>query len=212
MNIRLLISCLALGLLAAGGCAAGPKVITDFDPSAEFSAFHTFAFSGITDRGREIGVSDNSPLRGRIKEMIDEQLAAKGFRQVSMEDHPDLLVHIFFGVKDKQHVQSTGMTPGPYGPGYGWGPGYYGRGLGYYGRPVEAYEYHDGEWDRANSSRVTIHEDREGTLIVDLAESSKKELVWRAVIKAVLGDNLEKNFEMANKGVAKAFKSYPPAK
>ena len=212
MNIRLLIAGLALGLLAAGGCAAGPKVITDFDPSAEFSAFHTFAFSGITDRGREIGVSDNSPLRGRIKEMIDEQLAAKGFRQVSVEDHPDLLVHIFFGVKDKQHVQSTGMTPGPYGPGYGWGPGYYGRGLGYYGRPVETYEYHDGEWDRVNSSRVTIHEDREGTLIVDLAESSKKSLVWRAVIMAVLGDNLEKNFEMANKGVAEAFKSYPPAK
>jgi hypothetical protein len=212
MNIRLLIAGLALGLLAAGGCAAGPKVITDFDPSAEFSAFHTFAFSGITDRGREIEVSDNSPLRGRIKEMIDEQLAAKGFRQVSVEDHPDLLVHIFFGVKDKQHVQSTGMTPGPYGPGYGWGPGYYGRGLGYYGRPVETYEYHDGEWDRANSSRVTIHEDREGTLIVDLAESSKKSLVWRAVIRAVLGDNLEKNFEMANKGVAEAFKSYPPAK
>jgi hypothetical protein len=212
MNIRLLITGLALGLLAAGGCAAGPKVITDFDPSAEFSAFHTFAFSGITDRGREIEVSDNSPLRGRIKEMIDEQLAAKGFRQVSVEDHPDLLVHIFFGVKDKQHVQSTGMTPGPYGPGYGWGPGYYGRGLGYYGRPVETYEYHDGEWDRANSSRVTIHEDREGTLIVDLAESSKKSLVWRAVIRAVLGDNLEKNFEMANKGVAEAFKSYPPAK
>jgi hypothetical protein len=212
MNIRLLIAGLALGLLAAGGCAAGPKVITDFDPSAEFSAFHTFAFSGITDRGREIGVSDNSPLRGRIKEMIDEQLAAKGFRQVSVEDHPDLLVHIFFGVKDKQRVQSTGMTPGPYGPGYGWGPGYYGRGLGYYGRPVETYEYHDGEWDRVNSSRVTIHEDREGTLIVDLAESSKKALVWRAVIRAVLGDNLEKNFEMANKGVAEAFKAYPPAK
>jgi len=212
MNIRLLIAGLALGLLAAGGCAAGPKVITDFDPSAQFSAFHTFAFSGITDRGREIGVSDNSPLRGRIKEMIDEQLAAKGFRQVSVEDHPDLLVHIFFGVKDKQHVQSTGMTPGPYGPGYGWGPGYYGRGLGYYGRPVETYEYHDGEWDRVNSSRVTIHEDREGTLIVDLAESSKKSLVWRAVIMAVLGDNLEKNFEMANKGVAEAFKAYPPAK
>ena len=34
VNIRFLIACLALGLLAAGGCA-GPKVITDFDPSAD---------------------------------------------------------------------------------------------------------------------------------------------------------------------------------
>jgi len=62
MNIRFLIAWLALGLLAAGGCA-GPKVITDFDPPVEFSAFHTFAFSGITDRGSEIGASDNSPFQ-----------------------------------------------------------------------------------------------------------------------------------------------------
>lgn len=205
MNIRLLIACLALGLFAVGGCAEWPKVVTGFDSSAEFSAFRTFAFSGITDRGKEVGPSDNSPLRGRIKEMVDEQLTAKGLRQVGVEDRPDLLVHIFFGVKDKQHVQSTGMTPGLYGPGYGWGPGYYGR-------QVEAYEYHDGEWDRVNSNRVTTYEERVGTLIVDLAAPSKKELVWRAVIKSALGDNLEENFQMANKGVAKAFKDYPPGK
>ena len=191
MNIRFLIASLALGLLAAGGCA-GPKVITDFDPSVEFSAFHTFAFSGITDRGREISVSDNSPLRMRIKEMIDEQLAAKGVRQVSLEERPDLLVHIFFGVMDEQHVQNTGMQPG------------------FFGRRVTTYEYHEGAWTRAKG--VTTYEDREGTLIVDLAESSKKELVWRAMIRAVLGDNLEANFKLANKGVAEAFKDYPPAK
>ena len=194
MNIRFLIASLALGLLAIGGCAAGPKVVTDFDPSVEFSAFHTFAFSGITDRGREIGASDHSPLRGRIKQMIDEQLSAKGLRQVSLEDRPDLLVHLFFGVKDEQHVQSTGMGPG------------------FYGRQVQAYEYHEGGWTPVKTSRVTTYEDREGTLILDLAKPSKKALVWRAVIRAVLGDNLEKNFEMANKGVAEAFKDYPPAK
>lgn len=206
MNIRFLIACLALGLLAAGGCAPGPKVHTDFDPSAEFSAFRTYAFSGMTDRGEEIGPSNNSPLRGRIKEMVYEQLAAKGVRQVSLEDRPDLLVHLFFGVMGEQHIQRAVMTPGLYGPGYGWGPSYYGR------RNVTAYEYHDGEWDRVNSSRVTTYEDHEGTLIVDLAKSSKKELVWRATIRAVLGDNLEENFKLANKGVAQAFKDYPPAK
>ena len=194
MNIRLLIACLALGLLAAGGCAPGPKVHTDFDPSTEFSAFRTFAFSGISDRGKEVGPSDNSPLRGRIKEMVDEQLAAKGLRQVSLEDHPDLLVHIFFGVKGEQHVQSTGMRPG------------------LYGRQVQAYEYHDGGWTPIKTTRVITHDDHEGALIVDLAESSKKKLVWRAVIRAVLGDNMEKNFELADKGIAKAFKDYPLAK
>jgi len=160
MHIRFLIPWLALGLLAAGGCSRAYeiKVLTDFNPSAEFSAFHTFAFSGMTDRGREIGASfNNSPLRMRVKEMVNEQLAAKGLRQVGLEDRPDLLVHLFFGVQEADKYQ-------------------------------------------------------EATLIVNLAESSKKELVWRAVIRETVGDNLEKNFEMVNKGVAKAFKDYPPAK
>ena len=158
MNCRFLIAWLALGLLAAGGCAEGPKVLTDFDPSAKFSAFRTFALSGMTDRGREIGTSDDkSPLRMRIKEMVNEQLAAKGLRQVGLEDRPDLLVHLAFGVND-------------------------------------ADKY------------------KEATLLVNLAESSKKKMVWQAVITETVGDSLEKNFEMVNKGVAKAFKDYPQAK
>jgi len=160
MNIRFLILWLALGLLAAGGCtrAYEIEVLTDFIPSTEFSAFHTFAFSGMTDRGREIGASfNNSPLRMRVKEMVNEQLSAKGLRQVGLEDRPDLLVHLFFGVKDADKYQ-------------------------------------------------------EATLMVNLAESSKKKMVWQAVITETVGDDLEKNFEMVNKGVAKAFKDYPPAK
>ena len=185
MNMRFLIAGLALGLLAAGGCV-GPKVLTDFDPSAEFSAFRTFAFAGLTDLDKG-GVLDNSLMRKRIEEIVGQQLVAKGLRQVGVEDRPDLLVHFWVGVKDKQRVESTGPTGGAYGGGYGWRTGYYGGG-------VTTYEY------------------QEGTLIVDLAESSKKELVWRATIVGILGTSPEENLEVANKGVAKAFEAYPPAK
>lgn len=160
MNIRFLILWLALGLLAAGGCSKAYeiKVLTDFNRSAEFSSFHTFAFSGMTDRGLEIGASDDkSPLRMRIKEIVNKHLAAKGLRQVGLADRPDLLVHLVFGVNDADEYQ-------------------------------------------------------EATLMVNLAESSKKKMVWQAVITETVGDDLEKNFEMADKGVAKAFKNYPPAK
>ena len=185
MNIRVLIAWLALGLLAAGGCA-GPKVVTDFDPAAEFSAFRTFAFEGLTDRNQG-GVLDNSLMRKRIEVMVGQQLIAKGLRQVGLEDHPDLLIHFWVGVKDKQRVESTGMAGGPYYRGrYAWGPGYYGG--------VTTYEY------------------QEGTLIVDLAESSKNELVWRARIVETLEDTQEKNLDMASKGVATAFEAYPPTK
>ena len=79
MKSRFLIAwlALALGLLTAVGCT-GPKVITDFDSSVEFSAFRTFAFSGMTDRGYESGESDNSSLRGRIKEMAASSSPERG--------------------------------------------------------------------------------------------------------------------------------------
>ena len=185
MNTRLLIAGLALGLglLAAGGCV-GPKVLTDFDPSAEFSSFRTYAFAGMTDRDQG-GVLDNSLMRKRIEEMVGRQLTAKGLREVGVDERSDLLVHFWVGVKDKQRVESTGMAGGAYGGRYGWGGGYYGG--------VTTYDY------------------QEGTLIVDLAESSKKELVWRATIVGTLQDSREENLEMANEGVIKAFEAYPPA-
>jgi hypothetical protein len=185
MNIRCLIAWLALGLFATAGCV-GPKVQTDFDPAAEFSGFHTYAFTGMTDRDQG-GVLDNSLLRKRIEEMVGQQLTAKGLRQVGLEDHPDLLVHFWVGVKDKQQVESTGVMGGGYGGGYGWRTGYYG-------------------------GNVTTFQYQEGTLVVDLAESSKKELVWRATIVGTLADSSEKNVEIAKAGVAKAFEDYPPAK
>ena len=182
MNVRFLIAALALGLLAAGGCA-GPKVLIDFDPSAEFSAFRTFAFAGPTDRDQG-GPLDDSLLRKRIEEMVGRQLTAKGLRQVGVEDPSDLLVDFWVGVKDKQRVESKGIAGGASGGRYGSGAGYSGG----------TYEY------------------REGTLIVDLAESSKKELVWRSTIVAILRGSREENLEMADKGVAKAFEDYPPVK
>jgi len=67
------------------------------------------------DNGQRAGDRSVGPFAhegARIKETIGAQLAAKGPRQVSVEDGPDLLVHLFFGVKDKDRVQNTGMTPG----------------------------------------------------------------------------------------------------
>mgnify|MGYP003579041455 CR=1 FL=1 len=168
MNIRFLVLWLALVLLAAGGCAKVKemyedrryeiKVRTNFDDSIDFSLFHTFAHSGMTDRGRKIAATDTtSPLRMRMKEIVNKQLVAKELRQVGLEERPELLVDLLFGMMDADKYQ-------------------------------------------------------EATLVVNLAESSKKKRVWQAVISETVGESLEKNFESVDKGVAKAFKDYPPTK
>ena len=193
MKCRSLFLCLMLGLAVSAGCAEVPQVVTGSDPSVQFSGFHTFAFSGITDRGREVGASDTSPLRNRVKEIVHSQLNAKGVRQVGLDDRPDLLVHLFYGVKDMDRVEKTYPMQG------------------FYTSQAKAYALEQGNWVPIPATRETTYEDHEGTLIVDLAKASDKKLVWRAIVRAVLGDNLEKNFALAQQGLAKAFKDYPPA-
>ena len=175
----------ALILLWTVGCT-NIDVKTDFDQTADFDKFHTFAFAGMTDLN-QTGILNNSLTRKRIETAVARELAKKGLRQVEVDQHPDLVVHYWMGVKDRQRIDTTGPSMGA----YGW-HGRYGYGAGYSG--VTTYEY------------------REGTLVADLIESTKKELVWRATIVANLADTAAENIDLGNKAIAKAFENYPPAK
>ena len=92
--------------VVAWGCA-GPTVRTDFDPAADFSAFKTYAFAGLTDLNHH-GVMNNSLLRKRLEQMMGDQLTLKGLRRVGTEEHPDLLVHYWVAVKEKMRVSGAG--------------------------------------------------------------------------------------------------------
>jgi hypothetical protein len=59
---------------------------------------------------------------------------------------------------------------------------------------------------------VTTYEYREGTLITDLVDAAKKELVWRATMMANLENNAADNIELGKQAIAKAFENYPPTK
>ena len=181
--------CLTMVWFCAQACTT-IDVKTDFDPSADFTRFHTFAFAGLTDITKT-GLLDNSLTRKRIETGVSRELTQKGLREVKMDEHPDLLVHYWLGTKDKQRVQGT--TSGPTGGYYG---GYYGGGYG---------------WG-ASYNTVTTYEYTEGTLVVDLVEPVKKELQWRATMVAVLEDTAQENIELGNKAITKAFENYPPKK
>jgi len=183
--------CVAMVLFWAQACTT-IDVKTDFDPSADFTRFHTFAFGGLTDITKT-GLLDNSLVRKRIEAAVSRELIKKGLREVKMDDRPDLLVHYWLGTKDKQRVQGTS------GP----SAGYYGRGGGYYG---------GGYGWGASYSNVSTYEYTEGTLIVDLVEPAKKELQWRAIMVAILEDTAQENIELGNQAIVKAFEHYPPKK
>ncbi len=155
---------LALVLVAYVVGCTDIKVKTDFDQTADFSKFQTFAFAGMTDLNQN-GVLANSLVRKRIETAIARELTKRAVSQVGLNQNPDLLVHDRMGVKDKQQIDTMGPSMGA----YGW-HGRYGYGGGYGG----------GGYGGGGYGGVTSYEYQEGTLIMDLIEPTGKQLVWRA--------------------------------
>jgi hypothetical protein len=113
---RLLAGLLAVAL--APVVVLAQKVSYDFDKSANFPAFKTYAFKEGTKVGQQL-------IDDRIVAAIDSALTAKGFTKSS---DPDVFVvyHVAFDKEKDISTFSSGYGGG-YGPyGYGWGGGWAG--------------------------------------------------------------------------------------
>ena len=113
--------------LALAACASGPDVRTDFDPGADFAAYHTYAWANETPQP---GVN---PLTWqRTKDAIDRTLQARGY---TLGEPPQFAVGFTLGKRDR--IQT--WTTGPYYSGWGrWG------GAGWHGGGVQVEQYTEG--------------------------------------------------------------------
>jgi hypothetical protein len=110
---RLLAAMIAVVLAPA--LLLAQKVSYDFDKSANFSAYQTYAHKDGTKVGQPL-------IDDRIVAAIDNALAAKGFKK---SDTPDVFVvyHVAFDKEKDISTFSSGYGGG-YGPyGWGWGGG-----------------------------------------------------------------------------------------
>jgi hypothetical protein len=176
------LAALGIALLLTPVLAIAQKTSYDFDKSANFAAFKTYALKEGTTVGQPL-------IDGRIVAAIEAELAAKGLTK--NESDPDLFVvyHVAF---DKQKDIST------FSSGYGGGYGPYGWGWG-------------GGWAGGTTS-TTVRDILIGTLVIDLADARKQQVAWRGMgVKEVdTQAKPEKRDKSINNAVKKIFKNYPP--
>jgi len=179
---RVLAGLFALMLVPA--LALAQKTTYDFDKSANFASFKTYAIKEGTPVGQKL-------IDDRIAAAIDEAMKAKGFTK--SDANPDVVVvyHVAF---DKQKDIST------FSSGYGGGYGPYGWGWG-------------GGWAGGTTS-TQVRDILVGTLVIDMADAHKNEVVWRGMgVKEVNTQaNPEKRDKSINEAVKKIFKNFPPKK
>ena len=157
------------------------KVASDYDKTANFNQYKTFAFFKAGIDKAEISDLD----KRRILRAIESELMAKGFTK---SETPDLLVSIFTKSRDKVNVYNNNYGYGPYGYGWGWSPYY---------------------WNAGYNS-VSTSTSTEGSLYVDLIDANKKELVWQGMGVGYLSERMDKKEERIKEFVAKIMEKYPP--
>lgn len=136
--------------LAAFGCATAAH--TDFDPNARFDHYRSFAWLASEGEMAEAmsGQADPLLLR-RIRETIERELVARGYRRVDERADADFVVG--FSVASKERLQPRSQVS---------------IGIGSFGR--------HGGW--AVSGPVASQSQTEGTLSIDIFDAESQQPVW----------------------------------
>jgi hypothetical protein len=173
-------------LLALGaGCATRAHV--DFDPNAPFDRYQTYAWltsrSGLEQGQEQVHGEADPLLLRRIREAIDEGLAAKGYRRLDDPAAADFVVNFTVGAREKiRPTSSVGIGMGSYGSwGWGWG----------ISAPVSAESY------------------TEGTLAIDIFDAQRKEAVWHGRASRRVTESMDRA-ELVNDVVGAILKKFPP--
>jgi hypothetical protein len=168
MNKVLLAGAAALAVMA--GCASGPTIRSNVDPSANLSTYKTYMFAEKVGTDRP-GYA--TPISSYFKESIRREMDARGYKYV--EGGPaDLLINFNANAQENVDVRTTpGST-------YGYGYGYYGYRGGMYGAAAFPPE-------------VQTVRYKTGTANVDVVDLSRKQVVWEGIAEARLTDKMMKD-------------------
>ena len=179
MQKRLMLA--AITLLVAPAVIIAQKTSYDFEKSANFTAFKTYAHKQGTPVGQSL-------IDDRIVAAIETQLAAKGFTKAASDPDVFVVYHMAFDKEKDISTYSSGY--GGYGPyGWGWGGGWSGGTTTTQVRDI-----------LMGTLVIDMADARKGQLV--WRGMGVKEVNTQA--------NPEKRDKSINKAVEKIFKNYPP--
>ncbi len=164
------------------GCASTPRPITNSDPSVDFTRYETFGYieNPSTNRG-----AYESLVTSFLKAAIAQEMDKRG---LGYAENPDLIVNFYVHTKEKIRSRSV-PTSNVY---YGWRDPFYDTWGGYGGYETRIDQY------------------TEGTLHIDVVDSSTNTLVWEGSVAGRITEDVIANLEKSiDKGVKIILSEFP---
>jgi len=168
------------------GCAASrPDIRIDFDRSADFSRYSTYAY--VEDLGTD-RAGYSTLVTTYFRQAVDREMQARGYRYT--ERDPELLINFFADAREVTEIRprhDVWVTYGYYGYRYGM----------YQAWPVYA--------DGAQTVRYRV-----GTANVDIVDARRRQLIWEGVAEGRLtSDVIDDPRSAIHATVAELFQHYP---
>ncbi len=172
-------------VLAAVSCST-TSIQSDRDDQADFGSYSTFTWFNAPDTDTQPTAGPSQIVDGRIRSALAENLTTKGYTQAA-PGAADLQVAYYTSLSSQLRVDNAGW-------GYGWG---YGPSWGF------GYTY----WPGWNMTTVSTY--LEGTIIVDVIDRAKNQLVWRGVATSALSKESSSE-EKINSTLTRVLADFPP--
>jgi hypothetical protein len=191
---------LTISLLIFTQCSSF-NVITDLDPTEDFESLKKFEFAGwAEDSDQTLSRFE----RQRIESAFGDELRKRGIEIVESNGDAIAVLYVLKNIRTEKvaNTTTTGMGMGGMGMGMGgWGrAGMMGPGWGW------------GMGHSTSQTRVSEQQFLEGTLVAEVYDTKRKNLVWMAVGTS---NNLSKDPKKREKKIPKAIESmmkdYPVA-
>ena len=142
-----------LGLLAMTGCASGPTIRTNADQSVDFTRFQSFNFMQPLSTDRE---GYQSFISRDLMAAAERELVGLGLKRT--DTSPDLLVNFSANLDQRLRVTQTPQSSmGPIG------------------------SHRRGFYSTWPTYRTDVQQYTKGTLVVDVVDASRMQLVWEGV-------------------------------
>lgn len=174
-------------LAVLSGCST-MQISSDYDAAANFAALKTYDWMPEPQKVTGDPKIDDPFIERRIRDAVDNQLAAQGYNKLVSGD-ADFLIGYHVAL-DKRLVVST-MNE-------------------YYGVVVGPRWHHS--TPRWYGSETYVYDYDEGSLILDIIEARSRTLLWRGSARARVDTtaNAERKTKRINEAVKKILAQFPP--
>jgi len=167
-------------------CSPTVKVTTDYDHSANFSEYKTFAVYDLKAQEGQV----NQLNVDRVTNAIRSEMIAKGFTESA--SNPDLKVNAVSILKNKQSVTADTNF-------YGYGGMY--RPYGYWG---------GGAMIGGGSTTFNTYDYVDGSLVIDIVSAKTQKLVWQGIGNSQIDSKPDNPEEFIAGAIKKIMEGFPP--